>query len=43
MMVNEGVLSEANANNILGVASGRPALPIEKEESYDELAVQFDF
>ena len=43
MMVNEGVLSEANANNILGVASGRPALPVEKEESYDELAVQFDF
>lgn len=43
MMVNEGVLSEANANNILGVASGKPALPIEKEESYDELAVQFDF
>ena len=42
-MVNEGVLSEANANNILGVASGRPALPIEKEESYDELAEQFDF
>ena len=43
MMVNEGVLSEANANNILGVASGRPALPIEKEESYDELVGQFDF
>lgn len=43
MMVNEGVLSEANANNILGVASGRPALPVEKEESYDELAEQFDF
>ena len=43
MMVNEGVLSEANANNILGVASGKPALPVEKEESYDELAEQFDF
>ena len=43
MMVNEGVLSEANANNMLGVASGRPALSIEKEEAYDELAVQFDF
>lgn len=43
MMVNEGVLSEANANNILGVASGRPALPIEKEDSYDELVGQFDF
>lgn len=42
-MVNEGVLSEANANNILGVASGKPALPIEKEESYDELAEQFNF
>ena len=42
-MVKEGVLSEANANNILGVASGKPALPIEKEESYDELAEQFDF
>ena len=42
-MVNEGVLSEANANNILGVASGRPALPIEKEDSYDELVEQFDF
>ena len=42
-MVNEEVLSEANANNILGVASGKPALPIEKEESYDELAEQFDF
>lgn len=42
-MVNEGVLSEANANNILGVASGKPALPVEKEESYDKLAEQFDF
>lgn len=42
-MVNEGVLSEANANNILGVASGKPALPVEKEESYDELAEQFNF
>ena len=42
-MVNEGVLSEANANNILGVASGKSALPVEKEESYDELAEQFDF
>lgn len=42
-MVNEGVLSEANANNILGVASGKPALPVEKEESYDELAEQFGF
>lgn len=42
-MVNEGVLSEANANNILGVASGKPALPAEKEESYDELAEQFNF
>lgn len=42
-MVNEGILSEANANNILGVASGKPALPVEKEESYDELAEQFDF
>lgn len=42
-MVNEGVLSEANANNILGVASGKPALPVEKEESYGELAEQFDF
>ena len=42
-MVNEGVLSEANANNILGVASGKAALPIEKEVSYDELAEQFDF
>lgn len=42
-MVNEGVLSEANANNILGVASGKPALPVEKEKSYGELAEQFDF
>lgn len=42
-MVNEGILSEANANNILGVASGKPALPVEKEESYDELAEQFGF
>lgn len=42
-MVNEGVLSKANANNILGVASGKPALPVEKEESYDELAEQFNF
>lgn len=42
-MVNEGVLSEANANNILRVASGKPALPVEKEKSYDELAGQFDF
>lgn len=42
-MVNKGVLSEANANNILGVASGKPALPVEREQSYDELAKQFDF
>lgn len=42
-MVNEGILSEANANNILRVASRKPALPVEKEESYDELAEQFDF
>lgn len=42
-MVNKGVLSEANANNILGVASGKPALPVKREQSYDELAKQFDF
>ena len=42
-MVNKGVLSKANADNILGVASGKPALPVEREQSYDELAKQFDF
>ena len=42
-MINKGVLSEANANNILGVASGKSALPVEREQSYDELAKQFDF
>lgn len=42
-MVNKGVLSEANANNILGVASGKSALPVEREQSYDELAEQFNF
>lgn len=42
-MVNKGVLSEVNANNILGVASGKSALPVEREQSYDELAEQFNF
>lgn len=42
-MINKGVLSEANANNIMGVASGKPALPVEREQSYEELAEQFNF
>lgn len=42
-MVNKGVLSKANADNILGVASGKPALPVEREQSYEELAEQFNF
>lgn len=42
-MVNKGVLSKADADNILGVASGKSALPVEREQSYDELAKQFDF
>lgn len=42
-MVNKGVLSKADADNILGVASGKSALPVERKQSYDELAKQFDF
>lgn len=42
-MVSKGVFMQHDANNIWGVANGQPALPVEKEESYGELAEQFDF
>lgn len=42
-MVSKGVLMQHNADNIWGVANGEPALPVEREQSYDELAEQFNF
>lgn len=42
-MVSKGVLTQNNSDNIWGVANGQPALPVEREQSYDELAEQFDF
>ena len=42
-MVSKGVLMQHDADNIWGVANGQPALPVEREQSYDELAKQFDF
>lgn len=43
VMVSKGVLMQHDADNIWGVANGQPALPVEREQSYDELAEQFDF
>ena len=42
-MVSKGVLMQHDADNIWGVANGQPALPVEREQSYDELAEQFNF
>lgn len=42
-MVSKGVLMQHDADNIWGVANGQPALPVEREQSYEELAEQFDF
>lgn len=42
-MVSKGVLMQHDANNIWGVVNGKPALPVEREQSYSELAKQFDF
>lgn len=42
-MVSKGVLMQHDADNIWGVANGQPAFPVEREQSYDELAEQFDF
>ena len=42
-MVSKGVLMQHDANNIWGVANGEPALPVEREQSYSELAKQFNF
>lgn len=42
-MVSKGVLMQHDADNIWGVVNGQPALPVEREQSYDELAEQFDF
>lgn len=42
-MVSKGVLMQHDADNIWGVANGQPALPVEREQSYDEIAEQFDF
>lgn len=43
VMVSKGVLMQHDADNIWGVANGQPALPVEREQSYDELAEQFNF
>ena len=42
-MVSKGVFMQHDADNIWGVANGQPALPVEREQSYDELAEQFNF
>lgn len=42
-MVSKGVLTQNNSDNIWRVANGQPAFPVEREQSYDELAKQFDF
>lgn len=42
-MVSKGVLMQHDADNIWGIVNGQPALPVEREQSYDELAKQFDF
>ena len=42
-MVFRGVLMQHDADNIWGVANGQPELPVEREQSYDEFAKQFDF
>lgn len=42
-MVSKGVLTQNNSDNIWGVANGQPALPVEREQSYEELAEQFNF
>lgn len=42
-MVFRGVLMQHDADTIWGVANGQPELPVEREQSYDELAEQFDF
>lgn len=42
-MVFKEVLMQHDADNIWGVANGQPALPVEREQSYDELAEQFNF
>lgn len=42
-MVSKGVFMQHDADNIWGVANGEPALPVEREQSYKELAEQFNF
>lgn len=42
-MVSKGVFMQHDADNIWGVANGQPALPVEREQSYKELAKQFNF
>lgn len=42
-MVSKGVLMQHDADNIWGVANDQPALPVEREQSYEELAKQFNF
>lgn len=42
-MVSKGVLMQHDADNIWGVANGQSALPVEREQSYEELAEQFNF
>lgn len=42
-MVSKGVLMQHDADNIWGVANGQPAPLVEREQSYEELAEQFNF
>lgn len=42
-MIAKNVITEEAADNILGVVAGNPALPVEREKSYDELREQFNF
>lgn len=42
-MVSKGVLTQNDSDNIWGVANGNPAFPVEREQSYEELAEQFNF
>ena len=42
-LVDKGAITSSVADNIWGVANGLPAQPVEEEESYADLAEEFDF
>lgn len=42
-LVEKDIISNETADNIWNVANGKKALPIKKEETYAELAAEFDF